>query len=282
MVLGPTVLLVIFFTAMARVLSRSGVHSLFAGILVYSLVSVLISTSAFIGIVTTLGNIKKNTGARNEARNQKLSLSAQKRPLFITGDVEAFREGSSWISSKYGHGERRSSISGWSFSTRNSQNRTSSKLGHLRHASSCNPSNTAVDSETPPVPPLRVSRAQVERMDPNDSDPFRREPNQILIHGRHGSQSSWLTSTNRSHKTISSWSYPSVEDAECVRSKNPIKDVETKKLAMDAPVNTRTDLDSLTIPATTIDGSIYAIFLWTVFIWIPLVRAAFSSDTNED
>ncbi|KAF8815338.1 hypothetical protein BYT27DRAFT_7249291 [Phlegmacium glaucopus] len=63
-----------------------------------------------------------------------------------------------------------------------------------------------------PVPPLPSSYAPMLPISVNltDADSFRRDLPPLPNHPRAqlGSQSSWLTSSNRSHTTITSWSYP--------------------------------------------------------------------------
>ncbi|KAF8805129.1 hypothetical protein BYT27DRAFT_7213104 [Phlegmacium glaucopus] len=66
--------------------------------------------------------------------------------------------------------------------------------------------------QVPPVPPLPSSYAPMLPISANlaDADSFRRDLPPLPNHPRAqlGSQSSWLTSSNGSHTTITSWLYP--------------------------------------------------------------------------
>ncbi|KAF9535135.1 hypothetical protein CPB83DRAFT_831204 [Crepidotus variabilis] len=222
MLLTPTALLVITSTTIAGILSGTGMDTLFYGLTAYSSTIAILSTIAFACLIRTLFTIKKNLTSINEPTDAwppVREVEDRPRPSFGTEDMDAIRDGASWLTSE--PGSRRQSISGWSFSTHHTTHTTTSSH-HGRPQTAQHPSvpskssfwfasNTAGDIQVPPVPPLPSPYGPA--LTPEglpDPDPFRREvPKQN--HGmktRMGSQSSWLTSSDGSHTTLTAWSFP--------------------------------------------------------------------------
>jgi len=219
------------------------------------------------------------------------------RPSFATEEIDAIRDGASWITSNAS--SRRNSVSAWSFSTHH----TVATSYHGRPQTTTHPSVPAKSSfwfgssgpndvQIPPVPPLPspYGPATPGLADP---DPFRKDP-PLPKHQkpRLGSQSSWLTSSNGSHTTVTSWSYPTThhegtvgnistpdfQTALMATSSRPVTpamadaqvlggygyapggmEVEKGLAALAAPVGTTVEVSML--PAVT----------WSVMIWVPLV-----------
>jgi len=215
----PTALLVITSTVIAGLLSGTGYNTLFIGITAYTTAIGVLSSIAFACLIRTLFVIKKNLSPKNEDERQwpaVREVEEKPRPSFATEEIDAIRDGASWITSSAG--SRRNSMSAWSFSTHHTV--TTSNHGHGRPPKTTQGSvpakssfwfgsTTANDIQIPPVPPLPspygpVSPALAE------TDPFRRDlpPLPHQQKPRFGSQSSWLTSSAGSHTTVTSWSYP--------------------------------------------------------------------------
>ncbi|KAI0082342.1 hypothetical protein K474DRAFT_499719 [Panus rudis PR-1116 ss-1] len=230
MIWAPTLVLAATSTALAGVFAGTDVASFFVGLVAYSGTLAVMSSVAFGCLVGTLLVIKRNLAALNEMRDPWPPAHSDKpRPSFATEDVDALKDGSSWITSRAS--SRRESISAFSFSTHHThQTHHSAKPsnGSIRlhpGAMASNPSippkssfwfNPATpysngrESPVPPVPPLpspyRPSTAPSTGtlLDPafHDEDPFRRQA------PRTGSQSSWLSEHFSEQATLSAWSFP--------------------------------------------------------------------------
>ncbi|KDR84027.1 hypothetical protein GALMADRAFT_56685 [Galerina marginata CBS 339.88] len=301
MLWAPTALLVITSTTIAGLLSGTGVHSLFYGLTAYTTAIAVLSSIAFGSLIRTLFVIKKNLSSLNEVDEPwppVREMEEKPRPSFATEEIDAIRDGASWITSNAS--SRRGSISTWSFSTH--QTVTTSQHGHGRPQKATHPSvpakssfwfgsTTANDVQVPPVPPLPSPYGPIS---PTlaDSDPFRRDLPPLPNHPRTrlGSQSSWLTSSNGSHTTVTSWSYPttyhdgtvgndSVQDLHTAYS--PATRPTTPALA-DAQVlggygfapggiEAEKGMAALAAPpGTTIEVSSVPAIGWSVMIWLPL------------
>lgn len=216
MIWAPILLLSSISTTLAAVFAGTGVPTFFAGIIVYSAITAVLSTAAFGGLVYTLVVIKRNLAALNEPTDSwppVKEVEEKPRQSFATEDLDALREGSSWLTSDAGS-SRHESISNWSLSTHHTRQGSmrlnpAASQPSSQSKSSCwfNPI-PGTDPSIPPVPPLpsvyrgNVSPTCVMNEDP---DPFRRDaPSRPRV----GSQSSWLTSPAASQATMSAWSYP--------------------------------------------------------------------------
>lgn len=215
MIWVPTLLLCLTSTTLAAVLASAGVPSFFVGVITYLATTAVLSTAAFGGLVYTLVVIKRNLVALNEPTDSwppVKEVEEKPRPSFATEDIDALREGSSWLSSDAGS-SRHESMSNWSFSThhtRQASMRLTASQPSLQPKSSYwfAPPTSGTDPSIPPVPPLpsayRGNSAPTCVVN-EDPDPFRRD---VPSRPRLGSQSSWLTSPSVSQATTSAWSYP--------------------------------------------------------------------------
>ncbi|KAJ3572268.1 hypothetical protein NP233_g3197 [Leucocoprinus birnbaumii] len=188
---APSLVLAITSTALSGVLSGAGVNSLFYGIIAYTSTITAVTLIAFSCLVATLFIIKHNLNAINEVDPwPPVSKMLEKpRPSFATEDIDALREGGSCISSNSSSDSRRYSVSAWSFSAHHSANQSVTGYGR-------------------PVPPLPSPYSQgISSL--ADPDQFQRD----IPRPRLGSQTSWLTSTDGAHTTISAWSYPPTHNA---------------------------------------------------------------------
>ena len=305
MLWAPTLLFVVTSTALAGVISGAGAKSLFAGLIAYSSTTVVLTTAGFGCVIATLIVIKRNLAALNEATElwPPMRMMPEKpRPSFATEDIDAIRDGASWITSNAS--SRRNSVSAWSFSTHH----TATASPHCGHSSgrlqmgshSSVPSKSSFwfsssaphDDNVPPVPPLPSSYSPssptAETL--SDPDPFRRDiPSPLPNHPRErlGSQTSWLTSTNRSRTTLSAWSYPTHYEGTIRNASTP--DLSTALNSPTTPalanaqvlggygyapgsLEAETGLAALATPSgTQIDISISRFFTWLVAIWVPFV-----------
>ncbi|CAA7260118.1 unnamed protein product [Cyclocybe aegerita] len=217
----PTALLVITSTAVAGLLSGTGMDTLFVGLTAYSATIAVLSGVAFACLIRTLFTIKKNLSPLNEASDSwppVRQVEEKPRPSFATEDIDAIRDGASWLTSN--PSSRRNSASAWSFSTHNTgttaqQYGRPQTQGHPSVPSKSSfwfGSTTPNDIQIPPVPPLPSPYGPTSPTSAGlaEVDPFRRDlpPLPHQQKPRYGSQTSWLTSSHGSHTTISSWSYP--------------------------------------------------------------------------
>ncbi|KAJ7068701.1 hypothetical protein C8F01DRAFT_978000 [Mycena amicta] len=205
----PTFVLVATSSGIAVVLAAADVPSLFIGLVSYTGVIAILSSAAFCCLVITLLSIKRNLAAMNlesEPWPPVRQMEEKPRPSFATEEIDALRDGASWITSSAG--SRRNSASAWSFSTHAPSNHAGRIQGSSIPAKSQFWFSSSTPPDAPPVPPLPSTYGPLSptAQDLSDPDPFRREEPQARP--RLGSQTSWLTSTNGSQTAISAWSYP--------------------------------------------------------------------------
>ncbi|KAF8165605.1 hypothetical protein B0H34DRAFT_762895 [Crassisporium funariophilum] len=299
----PTALLVFTSTIIAGILSGTGVDTLFYGLSVYSMTLAVTSTIAFGCLIRTLFVIKKNLGTVNEASDPwppVRQLEDKARPSFATEEIDAIRDGASWITSDAG--SRRNSVSQWSFSTHHT---VTTHHGQGRPQSGLHPSipakssfwfgsTTPNDIEVPPVPPLPSPYGPISPTSAGlaEADPFRRDLPPLPSHQRTrmGSQSSWLTSSNGSHTTVTSWSYPTTHHEGTIRNGSS-PDLHTALTAVTRPttpamadaqvlggygyapggLEAEKGLAALAAhPGTTVEISVYPAIGWSIMIWVPL------------
>ncbi|KAF8640126.1 hypothetical protein AX17_001362 [Amanita inopinata Kibby_2008] len=301
MLWAPMMLLVVTSTAFAGVLSGAGIDSLFFGLTAYTSTIALLSTIALGCLIRTLYNIKQNLAAIEEEADPwppVKQVEEKQRPSFTTEEIDAIRDGASWITSNAG--SRRNSVSTWSFSTHHTA--VGSQHGHSRshgsHASlsAIKSSNwfgspSPVDDAIPPVPPLPSPYSSASD-DLNDPDPFRRDvPTQYANpRERLGSQTSWLTSTSGSHATMSGWSFPTTHKNSSIHNIST-SDLHTPLTATSsrpvtpaladaqvlggygyAPGSTQAEkgLVALAAPSSAmINVSGWHVFSWLLTIWVP-------------
>ena len=299
----PIFVLVFTSTTIAGLLSGTGVDTLFYGLMSYSTTIAVASMMAFGFLVRTLFVIKKNLSAVNPSNEWPpvTQMEEKARPSFATEDIDAIRDGASWITSNAG--SRPNSISAWSFSTHH----TIATSHHGRPQNGMHPSVPAKSSfwfgstdpnefQVPPVPPLPSPFGPTSPTSASlaDEDPFRRDLPPLPNHPRTrlGSQSSWLTSSNGSHTTITAWSYPTTHYEDTTPSVST-PDLHTALTTAD----TRTNIPALANaqvlggygyapssleaenglaalaapPGTVINISLYNTLGWSIMILLPLV-----------
>lgn len=228
MLWAPTLLLAITSTALAGVFAGTDVASFYIGLTAYSATLAVMSSAAFGCLIGTLVIIKRNLAALNEMRDPwPVAEPSAHRHSFATEDVDALKDGSSWITSRAS--SRRDSVSAFSFSTHHTHHSAKPSNGSFRLMQSAMASNPSIqpkssywfnpstphlngrESPVPPVPPLpspyRPSTAPTtatlqEGAVFHEDDPFRRQA------PRMGSQSSWLSEHYSEQATLSAWSFP--------------------------------------------------------------------------
>jgi hypothetical protein len=305
MVWAPTLLLAVTSTALAGIISIAGVKSLFVGLIAYSSTIAVLSTVAFSCLIGTLIAIKRNLAALNEDTEPwppVRMMEEKPRPSFATEEIDAIRDGASWITSNAS--SRHNSISAWSFSTHHTTMASSHHAhGSGRPQTGSHPSIPAKssfwfsssalhDDNVPPVPPLPSPYGPLSPTSEtlSDPDPFRRDiPSPLPKYPRErlGSQNSWLTSTNGSNTTLTAWSYPSQHEGTLRNTSTPdlhaaLNRSTTPALANAqvlggygyAPGNLEAEkgLAALATPSETpINISLSRLFTWLIIIWVPLV-----------
>ncbi|KAJ7482400.1 hypothetical protein B0H11DRAFT_2022803 [Mycena galericulata] len=304
----PTVLLVGTSTGIAVVLSGAQVPSLFIGLASYTTTIAVLSSVTFCFLIGTLLAIKRNLAViqdESEPWPPVRQMEQQPRPSFATEEVDAIRDGASWITSNASNASsRHNSVSAWSFSTH-------APSTHGGRAQGSHPSVPAKSSfwfssstppDAPPVPPLPSSYTgplSPTAQGLTDADPFRRDDPPDTPRQRLDSQTSWLTSTNGTHKTVSAWSYPTTHhhqedhesshngssnnlNAELLPSNTAVTRPSTPAMANAkvlggygfAPVHTDAEKSLAALvaaPGATVDISVYRAIGWLITIWVPLV-----------
>ncbi|KAG2013164.1 hypothetical protein CC2G_010100 [Coprinopsis cinerea AmutBmut pab1-1] len=301
MLWAPVVLLAVTSTALAGVLSGAGVNGLFPGLTAYTGTFAVLTTISFACLFITLFTIKKNLAALNEDQDTWPPVTEGKsRPSFATEDIDAMRDGASWITSTAG--SRRNSMSAWSFSTHHTAvasthgGRPSSRnQGSVPAKSSFWFSSVNNDDFIPPVPPLpsQFGPPSPSAASLHDSDPFRRElpPLPDYPRGRLGSQNSWLTSTDGTRTTLPTWDFTpthsvyeasihasSQQDLQTAVSRPHTPALATAKVLGGygyAPdTSTEKGLASLAAPAgTEIHLTLRPVIGWFISVWVPFALA---------
>ncbi|KAF7294363.1 hypothetical protein HMN09_01165600 [Mycena chlorophos] len=290
MLATPTFVLIASSTGIAVVLSGAGVPSLFMGLAAYTTVIAVVSSIAFACVVGTLLAIKRNLAAINEESEPwppVRQIEDKPRPSFATEEIDALRDGASWITSSVG--SRRNSASAWSFSTHAPSTVPKSSVP----AKSSFWFRSSTPPHAPPVPPLPSVYGPLSppAQDLTDPDPFRREEPRPRL----GSQTSWLTSTNGSQTTISAWSYPTTMhpgnlstanvNAALLQSHTAVTRSNSPALA-DAKVlggygfspaalsDAEKSLVGLAVaPSATIDVAMTRALGWLILVWVPFATS---------
>ncbi|KXN92346.1 hypothetical protein AN958_08577 [Leucoagaricus sp. SymC.cos] len=208
---APSLVIILTSTTMSGVMSGAGVDSLFYGLLAYTLTVAVMTFIAFSCLIATLFVIKRNLNVIDEMNPWPpvREVAEKPRPSFATEDIDALREGGSWISSNSSTSSHRNSITAWSFSTYHTAPapHSSSRPQTGGHPSvpvkSSSRFGAASRDDIPPVPPLPSPYSQASPTLP-DADPFHRDTSRPHL----GPQTSWLTSTDGSHSTMSAWPFP--------------------------------------------------------------------------
>ncbi|KAF6762004.1 hypothetical protein DFP72DRAFT_1164870 [Ephemerocybe angulata] len=199
MLWAPVVLLGVTSTALAGVMSGAGVYSLFQGLAAYNGALALLTTAMLTGLFVTLYAIKRNLASLN-AEEQRPWPPVQEaeekgRPSFGTEEIDAIKDGASWITSN--PGSRRNSGSAWSFSTHHTAVASSMHSGRPQKThSGSGPAKSSYwfspagnDELVPPVPPLPSGYGTSETLTGGDPDPFRRD---LPPSPRPSSRTPWL------------------------------------------------------------------------------------------
>ncbi|KIM91232.1 hypothetical protein PILCRDRAFT_169800 [Piloderma croceum F 1598] len=265
---APTLLLTISSTAFSGVLAGAGAKTLFSGIIGYSMAVAIITSVAFGWLVVTLVMIKRNLAALNESADSwpPVEVENKAHPPFAE-EIDAVRDGSSWITSDAG--SYHESISNWSFSS------------HKHQAS---------HHVSPRANPENASHRFMSSVTPcNDPNPFKREASQHP-RVRSSSRGSWLTSPSASQETLSQWSYSTTRpnasapdlhadilpSAPRLRpSSPPLANAQVLGgyNAGHAPGNADTEKGLASLAVTNdsvIDVSLYRAIGWLIVIWVPL------------
>ncbi|KAI0677299.1 hypothetical protein C8Q78DRAFT_1180593 [Trametes maxima] len=309
MLWGPTLVLVVTSTALAGVFAATNVTSLFVGLVAYSASIAVFSSVAFGCLVGTLVIIKRNLAALNDIRDPwppaKVMEEEKPRPSFATEDIDALKDGSSWITSRAS--SRCESISAFSFSTHHTHHSRAASNASARMlpnpVTASNPSLAPKSSfwfnpatpygsheSVPPVPPLPAPYRPASTTSAHinsDPDPFQRQA------PRMGSQSSWLTEPSVYQPTLSNWSFPTTQPPSPPPSAATLPGLGTDMLpstAVSRPVTpamasaevlggygyvpegqAEKGFNSFSSSSSgDLDMTIYRTFGWLLMIWVPV------------
>ncbi|KZW04382.1 hypothetical protein EXIGLDRAFT_24303 [Exidia glandulosa HHB12029] len=219
--LVPTILAVALATTLAAIFADVGISTLFVGLTAYTVVIAITSLVAFLTLVRTIVTIRRNLAAV-EADNWP-PVKEKRRGSFATEDVEALKEGSSWITSH--RSSRHNSVSSFAYSVRSalpsSHNSSARDRAKLVGSTATLPQvknsywfgmASTPDLDVPPVPALpgqyyNQPSSPVPSIEDDNQDPFRRdEPRFARI--PKSSSNSWLTEPSVSQPTLSEFSFP--------------------------------------------------------------------------
>jgi hypothetical protein len=297
---APMIFAMTCATILAGALANAQVRSLFFGLTVYSVVVSTLSTVAFGVLIKTLNNIRRNLGVLSQQ-----AVENRPRPSFATEDVDALKEGSSWVTSTAG--SRRESMSQWSFSTWHTP--LASSDGSIRDPKLASSSSLAPKSsfwfnkmssneQIPPVPPLPTTYRHSEdtiAVTPATPTEEEKQKEKAMHPFRHpkSSNDSWLTSPSVSQESMSAFSFPTTRPATPVHSNDGHQDkfdeprfitekvpsilpaVNPKILggyAYDGMVEKGVSAGSSSFRSRReTDVALNKIILWTISIWIPCV-----------
>ncbi|KAG7097343.1 hypothetical protein E1B28_004699 [Marasmius oreades] len=308
MLWGLTLVFVVTSTALSGVLTAANITSLFVGLLSYSTFMAVCTSVAFGCLIGTLLVIKRNLATLSDEGHDTWpppkEVGEKLRPSFTSDEVDAMRDGASWITSNAS--SRRDSISAWSFTTH--QTTVPSHHGHGRPQNGGHPSVPGKSSfwfspmsqeHIPPVPPLPSPYGPISPTAATlaEADPFGRTPTPQLMpehpRQRFGSQTSWLTSSAGSHTIISTWSFPTTHHEGSIHNASspnlntqllPSTAVSMSRPSTPAmadakvlggygyaPKDFETGLAALAAPAgSSLDITAYRAIGWFLIIWVPL------------
>ncbi|GJJ07275.1 hypothetical protein Clacol_001475 [Clathrus columnatus] len=301
---APTLVFVGTGTAVATVLANTGVPSLWAGVAAYTTI-IGVATSIIFGcLVGTLLLIRHNVNAAAQAELEEQNSWPPMEKKIIrrsicTEDLEALKEGSSWITSHRSSSSCQNSISAFSFST--AHHSTHGTANHATGLSSSIPSKSsnwlgttilgsAPDSQDviPPVP--RVPSPYRPHTPPKDqlndlTDPFHRSPSREAK----SSANSWLTSPSVSQETVTEWSFPttrSVSPSVTEQDARGAVSPTVYEYPIDTPSTPNKSLSRSQVlggyapqgnvatlspkASQDVNISVFRCIGWAVFIWLPL------------
>ena len=100
---GPTAIAAFASALLAGIMAGIGVNSLFIGTVSLTTALAVFSTAVFSCLIGTLVVIRRNLAAAAEPKEPWPPLQEkQPRPSFATEDIDALKDGSSWITSTAG------------------------------------------------------------------------------------------------------------------------------------------------------------------------------------
>ncbi|KAF8528778.1 hypothetical protein BU17DRAFT_37112 [Hysterangium stoloniferum] len=305
---APTVIFVAAGTTVAAVLSTLGGDTLWGGLAAYSTVIGSLTTACLGCLIGTLLLIRHNVNmaAQAEVEDQDWPPLKEKviRRSIGTDDLEALKEGSSWITSHRSSSSRQLSISAFSFSTAHQSNHgttapvTGSQPSVLPKSSywfgTATPNSAALISQEsiPPVPRVpspyrdRPSTPPATVEDPALLDPFHRSPPRPAK----SSANSWLTSPSASQATLSEFSFPTTRPGSPPhqeqrtaltptvyehpvshsRAAPSLKPLSESRVLGGYARNGSTQAGLSHKASKDVDVSVFRCIAWTASIWLPL------------
>lgn len=295
---------------MAVVLADIGIGSLWAGLAAYT-TAIGVSTSISLGcLIGTLLLIRHNVNVAAQAElDDQDSWPPMKektiRRSIATEDLEALKEGSSWITSHRSSSSRQNSISAFSFSTAHhpthgTTNPATGSVPSILPKSSywfgtATPGSAALISQEsiPPVP--RVPSPYRPRTPPLDdlhdsADPFHRSPSREAK----SSANSWLSSPSVSQEMMTEWSFPTTRPASPNANEQELAARNASSPTVYDPIDSAPAVADRSLSRSQVLGgyapqgnmvglspkaskdvdiSVFRCVVWALSIWLPLVSA---------
>ncbi|KIY52333.1 hypothetical protein FISHEDRAFT_35514 [Fistulina hepatica ATCC 64428] len=296
---GPLALLVITSTALAGVLTAAGIQSLFIGLVAYSSGVASLTTIVFVCLIVTLFNIKRNLSSVDvdvDPWPPVRTAEDKPRPSFTTDEVDAIRDGASWITSTAG--SRPPSVSAWSFSTHQDSGRSQNGHNTSVHPKSSFWFGSSTPPDAPPVPPLPSPYGPISPTSATlqEFDPFRRDmptpppdAERRYMRGRLGSQDSWLTSSAGTRPTMTAWSFPATRQCSSSSSETNASVFDLNADLLPSPLarpstpalstaqvlggygyTGQEDIEKANKARASVNVSVLGTVSWLVMIWIPV------------
>lgn len=178
------------------------------GYITYSSAIAVLNTIMFGCFVVTLIVIKRSLENFHKAQSSNDSAEKSQAAL-ATEDIDAIREGSSWIASTTNSRQDAASISPFSYSTTRTRRTSQSAPASPERTTPPRfpfwpPPGTHAYSSLPQTPSPRRDDAHHK-----DFEPFRRRAQSLRAAALSlSSRNSWITSSFGTHPTLSAWSFP--------------------------------------------------------------------------
>ena len=270
------------------------------GYVAYSSTIAILNTVMFGSLVGSLINIRRSLANSYQVTVSKESKSPRQifekpQVSLATQDIDAVREGSSWITSPASsHRRRDKSISPYSHSTTRTRATQSIPASSEREQAATAPfpfwpSQGTRSSASPRTPPSSRGDTYYEKTDFGPVHRYRTRTQSLRAAAvtaaalTLSSQGSWISSSLGTRPTLSAWSYPSTPHSsprDRVRSTSAVQSAiasRARVLASDgqyAPSSMQAERGSATAAVARspqIEISTLRIVAWLAGVWVPLV-----------
>lgn len=290
----PLVFLATVSTLVAGVFAATATspgHIFRVGYIAYSSAVAVLNTVMFGCFVGTLILIKRSLESFHKAQSPNESAQA----ALATEEVDAIRDGSTWITSTA------SSRPDAATTTTTSLSHSTTRTRQTSQSAATSPEPLRFPFWAPPVPYAYSSLPQTPfpRRDDapcRDFEPFRRRAQSLRAAALSlSSRNSWITSSFGTHPTLSAWSFPTTlsshhpsraeevessaiastasHDRSPVSVRPPPAAVPGVRALDDQTEKTQPSSPSSAPPPPVIDISVLRILAWLAGVWVPLLFA---------